>query len=359
MCMLLAVLYLSRLQCDAVHSHNHVKSDPAQGKDQVGAKPLMRRTPKATPAEKRSSVKDPFDKMTKMSMEGTSDGDMVLQEKGNNVKARARVANGKIGKVDSGLVQDPGQDYSVGATEGASCDNADHHHIASQTECTAAFNYLHANNPHGFDMHEGMPADEHIQNMKFIQGCIMMEYYVDGYTHIAVWWQDPGETCSLSDAESYKCGDCTTESGHYNYHPDCMPTRGHEICSAHPTCTTCLSHTCGPDLEPNITAADLCIHNNGDQPSYLHHLDQQCCCSQTDMLCNPIAPHSQQGPQQCKGDRATFDAGWGNCESYAIHCASNHYYCSEDMEMEAGSPNHGFLAQEVCSECEHCTDGSR
>merc|ERR1712050_113207 len=48
----------------------------------------------------------------------------------------------------------------------------------------------------------------------------------------------------------------------------------------------------------------------------------------------------------CKGDRNTWDAGYGKCHTYAKH---NNYWCDKDKDRK-----HRLFAEEVCSECGKC-----
>merc|ERR1719327_1803424 len=48
----------------------------------------------------------------------------------------------------------------------------------------------------------------------------------------------------------------------------------------------------------------------------------------------------------CKGDATAFDAGWGNCLTYAD---SNKEYCDQDKDK-----NTGLRASGVCPECGVC-----
>lgn len=49
----------------------------------------------------------------------------------------------------------------------------------------------------------------------------------------------------------------------------------------------------------------------------------------------------------CVGDRSTYDAGWGKCDTYDDH---NSLYCDQDTD------DNGILAEDACSECGKCTD---
>lgn len=50
---------------------------------------------------------------------------------------------------------------------------------------------------------------------------------------------------------------------------------------------------------------------------------------------------------ECVGDRATYDAGYGSCSSYALG-AANHGWCNQDVDAD------GNVAEGVCSECGVC-----
>ena len=50
---------------------------------------------------------------------------------------------------------------------------------------------------------------------------------------------------------------------------------------------------------------------------------------------------------QCQGDRVSWNAGRGGCETYAPGYTNN-YYCSEDVD-------NGLVAWEACHECGMCT----
>jgi len=52
---------------------------------------------------------------------------------------------------------------------------------------------------------------------------------------------------------------------------------------------------------------------------------------------------------RCVGNRATFDAAWGDCSTY-VPGKKNHDYCGKD-EMD------GLLAEQVCHECGKCSQG--
>merc|ERR1719357_1067772 len=52
---------------------------------------------------------------------------------------------------------------------------------------------------------------------------------------------------------------------------------------------------------------------------------------------------------RCVGNRATFDAAWGDCSTY-VPGKENHDYCGKD-EMD------GLLAEQVCHECGKCSQG--
>eukprot|EP00931_Biecheleriopsis_adriatica_P091759 TRINITY_DN6563_c0_g1_i5.p1 TRINITY_DN6563_c0_g1~~TRINITY_DN6563_c0_g1_i5.p1 ORF type:complete len:879 (+),score=166.14 TRINITY_DN6563_c0_g1_i5:131-2767(+) len=52
----------------------------------------------------------------------------------------------------------------------------------------------------------------------------------------------------------------------------------------------------------------------------------------------------------CKGEKQEFDAGWGDCSTYAWdHEYSNHFFCKWDVDASMG-----LSAQQVCPECEKC-----
>jgi hypothetical protein len=53
---------------------------------------------------------------------------------------------------------------------------------------------------------------------------------------------------------------------------------------------------------------------------------------------------------QCTGIRDTFNTAYGNCESYKKG-DPNHNYCGEDLDS-----SQGLHAEEVCSECDKCSD---
>jgi len=49
---------------------------------------------------------------------------------------------------------------------------------------------------------------------------------------------------------------------------------------------------------------------------------------------------------ECKGNRSTWNAGWGACSTY-VEGNVNHLFCSKDI-------SNGLKAEEVCSECQLC-----
>merc|ERR1719410_2604077 len=75
-------------------------------------------------------------------------------------------------------------------------------------------------------------------------------------------------------------------------------------------------------MEPIICPSALCWDGSHPDP-------KDCSC--------PKVP-------ACKGNRDTWDAGWGLCETYK---EKNQQWCSHDQK-------HDLLAAEVCSECGLC-----
>lgn len=61
-----------------------------------------------------------------------------------------------------------------------------------------------------------------------------------------------------------------------------------------------------------------------------------------------------QCQQQCKGDSKTWNAGWGDCQTYAKKPNSNH--CEIDKDSSWTLKNAGLSASEVCPECGMCTE---
>jgi len=77
------------------------------------------------------------------------------------------------------------------------------------------------------------------------------------------------------------------------------------------------------------------------------------CGQDTDVNTNNLASHVcpeclQCSQRDCIGDRSTYNAGFGNCDTY-LPGTENGLHCHIDMD-------NGVIAEDVCSECGMCQD---
>lgn len=95
-------------------------------------------------------------------------------------------------------------------------------------------------------------------------------------------------------------------------------------------------------------AAGAPVTNLGDAPSFPAGI----LAGRSELVRNSRGASSAPSPVptqlECQGSRASWDAGWGLCTSYAPG-NSNHGYCGQDSDGKT-------TASETCSECGECAD---
>jgi hypothetical protein len=166
--------------------------------------------------------------------------------------------------------------------------------------------------------------------------------------------------CKTSDRSGYT--EVTFDDGYTNYYQyqDLQP------CSTTTTSTTTTPNetgkTCQGDSDTWNAGWGLCdtyaagASNHywcdkdvGPNGLYAQDVCSECgACTDSDVTTAPPVPTNDGN--QCVGDDATWDAGWGGCSTYA-EGETNHWWCDKDEKD-------GFLAEQVCSECGKCASSS-
>jgi hypothetical protein len=168
--------------------------------------------------------------------------------------------------------------------------------------------------------------------------------------------------CKTSNRAGYT--EVTFDDGYVNYYQyqdlqPCTTTTTSTTTTPNETGKTCqgdsdtwnagwgLCHTYAPGETNNY----WCDKDQGPNGLYAQDVCSECgVCTDSPVTTAAPVPTNDGGLPDCQGDDATWDAGWGNCPTYA-EGESNHSWCDKDEKD-------GFLAEQVCSECGKCADSS-